>query len=452
MTIRGGGRARDPRIHAHPYEPSDHLATRRKWDEDPRRAPNGRRFRDRGGSGLVGLLRFIVFAFVLGGLVLAVLLTVLRPVVSDTLVSWGYDNPAALRIPFVADLVKERLGAALTRAPSNDARDVTFTVRDGDTIAKVADRLEAAGLVTDSRAFVFQATMRDLAPRLEAGDFRLAKNMTPDQVVTALTKNRITIVLTSKTFRESLRIDQMAAFIQTWEEDLAVDAEAFRDLATKPTRELLDDYPWVEASGLPEGAPLEGYLFPAAYDLTPETTAEELIRMMLDRFIKEVGRERVAVATFYERLTLASIVEREAQLPEERPQIAGVYQNRLDGTGPDQILNADPTVIYAADTVALADIPFEQWDEYVFWEVPEGVALADIELPEALERYNTYRNRGLPPGPICAPGLASIEAALEPDTEAGYRYFVLIPDGEGKHDFSKSIEEHNQKLRDYGYL
>lgn len=448
MTIRGGGRPRDHGAEVRPWEADEYGATRSRWSGDPRRG--GVRRRGRAGNGLLGLLRFVVFAFILAGVVLAVALTALRPLVSDALVGWGYDNPVALRIPLVAELVRERLGARLTEAPSEDATPVTFTVQPGDNVPSVAARLEEEGLVTDSRSFVFEATMRNLAPRLEAGNFELARNMTPDEIVTGLLNNRIQIVYIPKVFRESLRIDQMAALIQTWEEDLSVDPQEFRDLAMAPTRELLDDYPWLEASGLPKGASLEGYLFPASYDLTPETTAEELIRMMLDRFVAEVGRERVAVATFYERLTLASIVEREARLEEERPLIAGVYQNRLNGEGAEQILNADPTVFYALDTLALRELPFEQWTQYAFWE-PPGVPLAEVQLPEELAGYNTYAVRGLPPGPICSPGVSSIEAALAPDTEAGFLYFLAVPDGSGIHVFARTLEEHNANRREYGY-
>jgi cell division protein YceG involved in septum cleavage len=128
-----------------------------------------------------------------------------------------------------------------------------------------------------------------------------------------------------------------------------------------------------------------------------------------------------------------------------------VYQNRLNGKGAIQILNADPTVFYALDTVKLADLPFDQWTQYTFW-VPPGVALAEVALPPELEGYNTYRNRGLPPGPICAPGISSIEAALAPDTKDGYFYFVAIPDDpQGRHDFSKTKAQHDEKLRKYGY-
>jgi UPF0755 protein len=455
MTIRGGGGPRDPRNQARPYRPEDYATSSDPdpWTSDPRAVGNGRRYRERRGGGFAGVIRFLVFAVVLGAIVLTVALTALRPIVADALVGWGYDNPAALRIPFVADLVRERLGPSLTSAPSEDTTPVPFTVREGDTVAAVGDRLEAQGFVRDSRAFVFQATMRNLAPRLSAGNFELAKSMTPDEVVSGLIENRITIVVVPKTFRESLRIDQMATLIQTWasEGTLTVDATEFRDLATKPTPELLADYPWLQAGGLPEGASLEGYLFPSTYDLRPESTAEDLIRMMLDQFVEEVGEDRASDPAFYQRLTLASIVEREAQLDEERALIAGVYQNRLSSEGAGQILNADPTVLYAIDTVALRELPFTEWTQYTFWR-PAGEPLAEVELPEDLAGYNTYRVRGLPPGPICAPGIASVEAALAPNTADGYRFFVAIPDGGGKHDFSKTQAEHEEKLRQYGYL
>jgi len=438
MTIRGGGRPRDPR------GPT--------WSPDPRTL-NGRRIRSRNGSSLGGLLRFVAFAVILGGIVLIGGLTVMRPLVSDALVGWAYENPGGLRIPFVAELVRERLGPALTEPASRNPADVTFTVRPGDNVALVADRLENQGLVTDARAFIFQATTRGLAPRLSAGDFELTRNMTPDQVVTGLIENKIDVpveVRVEKIFRESLRIDQMAALIQTWD-DLEIDAQEFRDLANEPTADLLADHPWLEASGLPAGASLEGYLFPAAYDLTTEMDAEDLVRMMLDRFIDEVGQERVAQASFHEKLILASIVEREAQLEEERPLIAGVYQNRLDGQGATQIMNADPTVFYALDTLALRELPFDEWTQYVFWE-PPGVPLAEVQLPEELAGYNTYAVRGLPPGPICAPGLSSIQAALNPNVEDGFFYFLAVPDGDGAHVFAKTVEEHNANRVKYGYL
>ena len=141
---------------------------------------------------------------------------------------------------------------------------------------------------------------------------------------------------------------------------------------------------------LPEGASLEGFLWPATYRVLPDTTAEELIRDMLDNFHEAIG-DRLDVPTdrgrsFYEILTLASMVEREAVVDEERPTIAGVFENRLHklrGIAP--VLASDPTVFYAADTVNLAKLPFDQWKTYAFWNVPDQ-PLRDIQLPPELAR------------------------------------------------------------------
>ncbi len=180
--------------------------------------------------------------------------------------------------------------------------------------------------------------------------------------------------------------------------------------------------------------------------------------MMLDEFNDEVGPERMEVPesrklSFYEILTLAAIVEREAQLEEERPVIAGVYQNRLDKlNGIAPVLAADPTVFYGLDTVKLRDeIPFEQWKDFAFW-VPPGVALSKVTLPEDLAGYQSYRVAGLPPGPICSPSAASIDAALQPDTTEGFLYFLAIPEGDGAHAFAKTEAEHDENRRKYGYL
>jgi UPF0755 protein len=155
--------------------------------------------------------------------------------------------------------------------------------------------------------------------------------------------------------------------------------------------------------------------------------------------------------TFYQIVTLASIVEREAVLDEERPLIAGVFQNRLSAGGARSILGADPTVFYALDTVALDEMPFEDWQRFTFW-LPPGVGLSDVTVREDLQGYQSYQVRGLPPGPICTPSVASIDGALAPDTTDGYFYFLAIPDGGGAHAFAKTQAEHDENRRKYGYL
>jgi UPF0755 protein len=378
-------------------------------------------------------------------------------------VPWAEGNAGALRIGFVQDLVREDLGESLTRPAAGGATETEFTVEPGDTPTTLAPRLAEAGIITSERAFLFEARLNGLTSKLKAGRYALAMNLTPGEVVSGLAdvNNQIVRRTQDVTFREGLRLEQMTAKIATLS-GTDVDAAAFYKLVTEPTDALLGDYPWlIDEKVRPKGASLEGFLYPATYtlrtDVKDSTTAEDLVRMMLDAFYGAVGPERLAVPekrglTFYEVLTLASIVEREAVLDEDRPQIAGVYQNRIDRVPSVKhgLLQADPTNIYAVDTVNLGEFN-PDWVKYKFWTVPKDVKLKDVELPEKLAGFNTYKVRGLPPGPLATPTLASLEAALAPDTKSGYTYFVAIPEGKGAHDFSKSLAEHEKKLKKYGY-
>jgi UPF0755 protein len=428
------------------------------------RGPGDQRRYDRYGdrrSGLGGLVGFLVFLVVLAGLVLLALFTIARPLARLAIVPLAEGNPGALRIGFVADLVREDLGAALTEPASNDRTEIDFTVQEGDTPVTLAPRLLEAGVIASERAFLFEARMGALGDRLSAGRFALAMNLTPAQVVKGLVENRILIRTADITFREGLRLEQITAKLANTP-DIGIDAAEFYALATRPTDAILADYLWLlDETVKPKGASLEGFLYPATYsirvDTADPTTAEDLVRMMLDAFYENVGPERLDVPekrglTFYEVLTLASIVEREAVLDDERPIIAGVYQNRIDRVTSVKhgLLQADPTVIYAVDTVNLGKFS-QDWVSYKFWTVPKGGPLKDQALPERLAGYNSYVVRGLPPGPIATPSILSLDAALAPDTKSGYTYFVAIPDGKGAHDFSKSAAEHEKKLRKYGY-
>jgi len=311
--------------------------------------------------------------------------------------------------------------------------------------------------MTDQRAFVFIATDRELTGDLQQGEFLLRKNLTPDEMVTALLAPPA-IPYVDIALRTGLRLEQITAKLQTIE-GLEMDPQEFYALATNPTTALLADYPWLRdiRKDAPEGASLEGFLWPASYRVLPDTTPEELIRLMLDGFAAAVGEDRLDVPEargldFYEVMTLASIVEREAVLDEERPLIAGVYQNRIDKLKgvKNGLLNADPTVIYAADSANLAELAFDKWQEYVFWTLP-GVALAKLELPEDLAGYNSYVLPGLPPTPIATPTLVSIDAALAPNTEDKFLYFLAIPEGDGAHVFAKTKKEHDANRKEFGY-
>ncbi|HEY6568963.1 MAG TPA: endolytic transglycosylase MltG [Candidatus Limnocylindrales bacterium] len=461
MSVRGGQGPRDPI--ASPDPTSSKRVNPYQRTGRYGRGPGDQRRYERYGdqrSGVGAVLRFLLFLFILAAVVLVVMATVARPLVRAVLVPWAWSNPSALELAFVSDLVREDLGTALSDPASADATEVEFVVEPGDTPATLAPKLEEAGIIKNQRAFLYEARQDELLPKLNAGRFSLALNLTPAGVVDGLVNNRIENHTVVVTFREGLRAEQMAAKLETVT-GTNVDAKAFYNLVMKPTDALLGDYPWLLDENIrPKGASLEGFLYPATYTLRvgdeDPTDAEDLVRMMLDAFHDRVGAERLEVPdkrglTFYQVLTLASIVEREAVLDDERAKIAGVYQNRIDRVPSvaHGLLQADPTVIYAVDTVNLGKFS-PDWAKYVFWTVPKDGIKGQV-LPESLAGFDTYQVRGLPPAPIATPTIASIDAALRPDTKSKYTYFVAIPDGNGAHDFSKSLAEHEQKLREYGY-
>jgi UPF0755 protein len=423
------------------------------WTPAPRPSPGGgRRLAYASERQPRHWLRFLVFSLGLAAVVLVVLVTVLRPLVAGAVVAWADDNPGAYRLPVVGDLVRDSLGSALTEPAGTNADPVEFTVDSGDTPSTLAPRLAAAHLIANERAFLYEATMADLGPQLQAGQFLIAGNLTPAQVVAALINNRITQTTRDVTFREGLRIEQITAQLETIQS--GVDPKAFYDLAEHPPASLVADYPFLKGRPWPS---LEGFLYPATYTLrtgpNDPTRAEELVRMMLDAFQQHVGDAldvpKSRGLTAFQVLVLASMVEKEAKLDTDRPLIAGVFQNRLSPKlFPNGHLGSDPTIFYVHDSLELASLPFAQWQQYLFWApLPRGTTLP-AQLPSDLAGFNTYTHPGLPPAPICSPALASIQAAVDPNTKAGYLYFLATP--EGSIVYAKTFAEHQANIAKYG--
>ncbi len=176
----------------------------------------------------------------------------------------------------------------------------------------------------------------------------------------------------------------------------------------------------------PQAPTLEGYLFPNTYRLGRHTTPERLCQIMTTKF-REVWRGLPTRASVHDTVTLASLVEKEGKLAEERPRIAGVFENRLKI---GMKLDCDPTTIYAA---LLAD------------RYRGTIYRSDLDSESP---YNTYRHAGLPPGPIANPGLASIQAVLDP-SRSDELYFVARPDGSGGHQFSSNLADHQAATERY---
>jgi UPF0755 protein len=230
------------------------------------------------------------------------------------------------------------------------------------------------------------------------------------------------------------------------------DADQFYELATNPDTTLRQKFAWL--SVVPDGRSLEGFLGSGVFDVDPSIDAAGMLDLLLIQWQESPSYDLIAQAQeqgkdFYASLILASIVEREAALDDEMPLIAGVYQNRLDGLLPTRLLNADPTIIYAKDTMLLRDQHISQWPDYYFWSLNDMNGPGSFEVAPDLSSFQTYHSRGLPDWPICSPSTAAIAAALNPNTADEYLYFVAKRDGSKTHAFAHTYAEHQANIRLY---
>ena len=288
-----------------------------------------------------------------------------------------------------------------------------FTVRRGSGLRQIASELEAADLLRDALALDLLARLRGVAEKIQAGEYELSASWTPGQILDRITSGRVktyTVVLP-----EGIRASEIARRL---EQAGLVDAEEFLAVA--------EDRSFAAELGI-EADTLEGYLYPDTYELPRNLSPREVAKIMVAQFeetwrgIGPAAREQEL--SKHEIVTLASIVEKETAVPEERPLIAAVFRNRLRR---GMRLETDPTVIYG----------IEDFDGN----------LRRRHLRDAGNPYNTYQIRGLPPGPIASPGAEALRAVVEP-ADSGYLYFVSRNDG--THHFSSSYREHTNAVNRY---
>lgn len=306
----------------------------------------------------------------------------------------------------------------LSGPAGNPAVGIEIEVEEGETAGGVVDRLERVDIVADGRLLLNFLRYRGLDRGIQAGRYQLSGEMSIIQL--AGTLQRASPAERTLTVLEGWRREQIADLIDRHR--LSFNGDRFMAASLSP--------PEPDAlNGLPDSLPsLEGFLFPDTYQVEPDARAEDLVVMMLDNFNARVDAEmRARFAeqglSLVEAVTLASIVEREAVVPEERPLIAAVFLNRLRI---GMKLEADPTVQYA-----LGRQPDGNW-----WKA--SLTLSDLDSPSP---YNTYIQDGLPPGPIANPGLASLEAVAFPE-ETDFFYFRARCDGSGRHAFAETFEQH----------
>ena len=309
----------------------------------------------------------------------------------------------------------------LTSAAGKDDTPILFTIGPGENLNAIANRLQSAKLLKDPDLFKRYLQYNGLDASIEAGDFELKQTMNIQQIAKSLQEGRIAEL--NVRIPQGKRLEEIADIVAS---QVPISSTEFLQLAQDPG-------PWKSQfeflNDLPEGATLEGYLFPDTYSLPRDkVTAHDVILTALRNFDKKVTPQmradlQAAGRSLYDAVRLASIVEREAGVEKERPTIAGVYLNRLqDGMA----LDADPTIQYALGNTR---------DPKTWWPQITQDDYQGVQSP-----YNTYLNPGLPPGPIANPALASIQAAIYPEKHP-YYFFRTSCNNDGTHVFAKTLEE-----------
>lgn len=324
--------------------------------------------------------------------------------------------------------VLDALDLTIGRPVSSDNRPIHVVIRPGESASDVAARLERSGVVRSALGFRLAVRLNGLASHLEAGDYELRPDMSLGQIISILAQGRMAGGLL--TIPEGWRAFEIA-------DVLAQDQLTSRDDFLREVEHPDINLP-AALRGLPVGTSLEGFLFPDSYRITPGTPAARVVQIMVGDFADHLTPDlldgfQANGLTLYQGVILASIVEREAVVPAERPLIASVYLNRLHR---GMRLQADPTVQYALVAPDANGPP-----PGGYWKT--GLTIADLRVRSP---YNTYETVGLPPGPICNPGLASLAAVAHPAT-SDYLYFVARPDH--THAFARTLEEHQKNVAQY---
>ncbi|MCB0083986.1 MAG: endolytic transglycosylase MltG, partial [Caldilineaceae bacterium] len=330
----------------------------------------------------------------------------------------GLIDPRAGQDVLTPDNIEQQILAFNLRLRENELsipaganpRQRPFVVNIGEPARFIAARLQAEGFIRDADLFNLYIRVNGLERDIEAGNFILSESMTIPQIADALQTALFDEAVV--TIPEGFRAEEIAERLAA---ENIIEPDVFLAAIRAPRNlTIFEDYEFLRS--LPADGSLEGFLFPDTYRLPVlASTPEIVIGAFLDNFANKVGQEGLIGGSSglsgRDLVNLASIVEREAVQQDERPLIASVYINRLNGTcnadvgGP--YLQADPTVQYARGTVG-------NW-----WWKPQSVE----EYAQVISPYNTYLNPGLPPGPIANPGLSAIDSTRNPAT-TNYCFFL----------------------------
>jgi len=304
------------------------------------------------------------------------------------------------------------LGLFLITPLQKTGKEETFVVREGLPLTEITTELQNRDFIKNKTLFMLWARLMGYSRQIKAGEYALSPAMSPAEILEKLRKG---IIMTHPvTIPEGLNVAQIAVLLK---EKGLVEEEGFLALTKDPAT--------LKRLGV-TGPSLEGYLYPDTYHFGRGVSSAAIIETMVKRFWEVVGPYTKSVERrgmeMKDVVILASIVEKETGLAEERPTIASVFLNRLKR---GMRLASDPTVIYGLK------------------DFDGNLRKGDLSKKTP---YNTYVIRGLPPGPIANPGLESIKAVIFPD-QTEYLYFVSKNDG--SHHFSKTLSEHNRAVETY---
>src|SRR5579871_4466115 len=305
---------------------------------------------------------------------------------------------------------------------ANATNTIPFVINSGESGKQIADALQSKGIIRNALAFQVWARIKGLDTQLQAGAYNLSPGMTIDQIIATLLHGQPDAV--PVTILEGWRIEQIANKFA--HNDLAYppltkfNSQDFLKYTLHPTQ-FPDFAKYPILKSIPAGLSMEGLLFPDTYLVPVDSTARDVVNMMLKEFSDKAQQNNLAALaqqnklTLYQAVILASIVQREALFDSDRPLVASVYWNRLYRPNAETVslLNADPTVQYARDSQA---------GTTKYWQPLKGAANAIAPNSP----WNTYTHTGLPPTPICSPGLASLTAAASP-AKTNYYFFLSKP-------------------------
>jgi UPF0755 protein len=412
----------------------------------------------------------LLLMWILGTIALLGVLIVLgfNWIFAPRVMSWVEENPGAIEHGIVQDFVEWYRPDLLADEPAAaEQRRVTVTIPDGATETTIGEQLFAEGLISSRIAFHYAIISAGREGTIAAGTFDLSPTLRPSEIVATLQGQEFGEV-TDVTILEGLRLEEVVATFAASE--MTMNMEDFAAILYNPPPGILNDFPFL--ADLPAGRSLEGYIRPDTYEFQiagKNATPRFVVRQLLGEFERALSDEIVAGInakglSLDQAVNIASIVEREAVVPEEREKIAAVYINRLQN--PDNgitngLLNADPTLQYGLTTGDLRPegypllagtegsfLPVDEWGNVEWWpqlQVPGG----EVALEESLLGYQTYTQPGLPPTPIASPRTASLAAVANAPLDQGFLFFVAgCPNGvrDGSHYFAATLPEHNANI------